>query len=80
MLFWFRSPDLTCLDFYLWGKLKDIVYGMRPTTREDMIDRITNAVHSIPVSEIETAVASTEQRLELCMEHNGQHFEHFRGH
>lgn len=31
-----RSPDLTCTDYYLWGRLKDIVYKTRPKTREDM--------------------------------------------
>ena len=32
-----RSPDLTVLDFYLWWKLKDIVFATRPTTRQNMI-------------------------------------------
>ncbi|KAJ8885384.1 hypothetical protein PR048_011581 [Dryococelus australis] len=36
-----RSPDLTSLDLYLWGKLKQQVYDEVPTTREDMKDRIT---------------------------------------
>ncbi|KAG8280851.1 hypothetical protein J6590_071732 [Homalodisca vitripennis] len=33
-----------CLDFYLWGRLKDLVYTTRPTTVEDMMQRIRNAV------------------------------------
>jgi len=39
-----RSPDLTCLDFYLWGRLKDIVFQKKPTTKENMMHRIRTAV------------------------------------
>ncbi|XP_050294949.1 uncharacterized protein LOC126735091 [Anthonomus grandis grandis] len=31
-----RSPDLTCLDFYLWGRIKAIVFSSIPTNRENM--------------------------------------------
>lgn len=41
-----RSPDLTVLDYYLWGRVKDIVYRNHPTTRDDMITRITEAIQS----------------------------------
>jgi hypothetical protein len=27
-----RSPDLTRLDFYLWGTRKDVVYRRKPAT------------------------------------------------
>ncbi|CAB0042093.1 unnamed protein product, partial [Trichogramma brassicae] len=35
-----RSPDMTPLDFYLWGRLKDRCYAEPPTTAEDMQQRI----------------------------------------
>lgn len=75
-----RSPDLTCLDFYLWGRLKDLVYQTRPITREDMRNRIQNAVHHLSTAEVETAAFSTRRRLEECVEHDGRHFEHLRKH
>ncbi|KZC14388.1 hypothetical protein WN55_07009 [Dufourea novaeangliae] len=31
-----RSPDLTPLDFFLWGALKNAVYQEVPTTPENM--------------------------------------------
>ncbi|KAH1014344.1 hypothetical protein HUJ04_003191, partial [Dendroctonus ponderosae] len=31
---------LTCLDFYLWGRLKDLLFQDKPTTRENMMGRI----------------------------------------
>lgn len=73
-----RSPDLTVLDFYLWGRVKETVYTTRPTTREDMILRIQNAIQSISVAEIETAVSSTRRRFDMCIENNGGHFEHLK--
>ncbi|KAL6433587.1 hypothetical protein ACFW04_006581 [Cataglyphis niger] len=33
-----RSPD-----FYLWGNLKNVAYKRAPTTKEDMMERITTA-------------------------------------
>ncbi|XP_066253581.1 uncharacterized protein [Euwallacea similis] len=73
-----RSPDLTCLDFYLWGRLKDLVFQRRPTTKEDMRNRIRNAVTSITLGEIQTAIFSTKERLRLCIENNGKQFEHLK--
>lgn len=70
-----RSPDLTCLDFYLWGRLKDLVFHEKPTTRENMMERIRNAIRSLSRTEIEAAVFSTENRLNKCIENDGRHFE-----
>lgn len=71
-----RSPDLTVLDFYLWGRIKDIVFETRPTTPENMVERIRNAIASISRAEIEVAVLDTRHRLNLCIENDGKHFEH----
>lgn len=75
-----RSPDLTCLDFYLWGRLKDIVFQTQPTTRQDMEHRIRNAIRNLPRAEIEAAINSTQERLQQCIECDGKHFEHLRRH
>lgn len=71
-----RSPDLTCLDFYLWGRVKDIVYKVQPTTRADMIIRIRNALNSLPRAEVEAAVISTRRRVHRCILNDGKQFEH----
>jgi hypothetical protein len=75
-----RSPDLTVLDFYLWGRVKDLVFQSRPTTRENMILRIRNAIHGLPRAEIENAVFSTREIVERCLEQDGRHFEHLGRH
>jgi len=71
-----RSPDVSVLDYYLWGRLKDLVYRERPTTRDDMIRRIRLAIRSLHVDEILHATNNFEKRVLACIEANGGHFEH----
>ncbi|KAJ8918866.1 hypothetical protein NQ315_011157 [Exocentrus adspersus] len=42
-----RSPDLTPLDFCLWGSIKEKVYQDVPTTPENMMERIRNAWRAV---------------------------------
>jgi hypothetical protein len=35
-----RSPNLTPLDFFFWGTIKQKVYFEVPNTREELISRI----------------------------------------
>ncbi|XP_031332785.1 NADH dehydrogenase [ubiquinone] iron-sulfur protein 2, mitochondrial-like [Photinus pyralis] len=71
-----RSPDLTPLDFFLWGRVKDIVYQQRPTTRENMKERIRNACRLLNENEVLRAVDNVRLRLQNCINQNGRHFEH----
>ncbi|EFN89577.1 hypothetical protein EAI_04190, partial [Harpegnathos saltator] len=43
------SPDLTPLDYFLWGAVKAKVYAQAPTTRENIQQRIRAAFQSITV-------------------------------
>lgn len=49
-------PDFTCLDYYLWERLKIMVYVERPNLREGIMERIINAVASISPKEIQRLV------------------------
>ncbi|XP_011874347.1 PREDICTED: uncharacterized protein LOC105565619, partial [Vollenhovia emeryi] len=42
-----RSPDLTPLDFFLWGHLKEQVYATRPVSVQDLKNRIVRACRTI---------------------------------
>ena len=42
-----RSPDLSPLDFYLWGHLKAMVYQKKIRNINHLMERITNAITSI---------------------------------
>ncbi|KAG5319819.1 TC1A transposase, partial [Pseudoatta argentina] len=69
------SPDLTSPDFFLWGYLKNIVFAERPTTRDDFMDRIHRACAAIPRAILLRTVDNFPNRLQLCLEANGDNFE-----
>lgn len=71
-----RSPDLTPLDFYVWGRLKDMVYSECPTTAEDMRVRIRQACAQLTRDEIRRAQEGFTRRLTACINAGGQQFEH----
>lgn len=73
-----RSPDLTPLDFYFWGYIRDIVYSQKPTTVENMKNRIRQACRNINVDVLEKVRNDFHHRLELCIQVNGQVFEHLK--
>ena len=42
-----KSPELTSLDFSLWGLLKDRVYANKPCTLQDLKDNISAEIRNI---------------------------------
>lgn len=74
-----RSPDLTPLDFFLWGYLKSRVYVSEVTTIEDLRQRIEVAVTDFRHHQHEIlpmVMRNWRRRAQLCTEVNGHHFEH----
>ncbi|PSN46666.1 hypothetical protein C0J52_06361 [Blattella germanica] len=69
-------PDLTPMDFYLWGTVKDEVYRRKPCTLEGLRQEITAACAAIPIETLTDVVAATAHRSVMCLAANGQHFEH----
>lgn len=71
-----RSPDLTPLDFFLWGHLKSVIYKTKPTSLQDLRHRIVVACGEITPQMLQNVRENVEQRLYYCMEVNGYQFEH----
>ena len=69
------SPDLTPPDFLLWGYIKYVVFAQRPTTREDLMERIWRACAAISRETLLKTVDGFERRLRLCLQANGEQFE-----
>lgn len=42
-----RSPDLTPLDYFLWGHMKQKVYATVPNTREELVVKIMSVAEEI---------------------------------
>lgn len=70
-----RSPDLTPLDFFLWGYLKDRVYTEQSSSLENLKERIIVACSSITSEMLKSVTASILTRYEKCVSNNGGHFE-----
>lgn len=71
-----RSPDLTPLDFYLWGHLKTNVYRNRPNNLEDLQNRLRQEMAEIPPEALTNCLRSFSDRLAHCLAVNGAQFEH----
>lgn len=72
-----RSPDLTPLDFFLWGHLKSVVFKTQPDSIEQLQQRIVQECRAISPETLENVRKQFEYRLYLCLEKNGTHFEQF---
>lgn len=72
-----RSPDLTPLDFFLWGYVKNKVYSVECSSRDEMIERIKAAFTSVTPQMLENVRGSLYRRAGLCIHQEGRHFEPF---
>ena len=68
-----RSPDLTPLDFYLWGYLKSKVYEEDPRTVEDLKRKIQEEITRIHEATLRKIMESTLKRMQECLELAGAH-------
>lgn len=74
-----RSPDLNPLDFYLWGHLKQLVYGADIPDQETLHRRVMEACETIRhhPGVFERVRQSMIRRVHACLEARGGHFEHW---
>ncbi|GBM08385.1 hypothetical protein AVEN_108380-1 [Araneus ventricosus] len=72
-----RSPDLNPCDFWLWGYLKDVVYGGPNANLTELKNRITQHIHNIATETLRSVVEHAVLRFQLIGENGGQHSEHF---
>lgn len=76
-----RSPDLTPLDFFLWGYVKDKVFVTECNTAAEMRNRIVNVFTTLREECIQEPTflprvhAETLRRPQICERVGGGHFE-----
>jgi len=72
-----RSPDLTPLDYYLWGHMKTSVYETKVESRAALHDHIFAAAEHIRnhPDNVASATRSLFMRTENCLATGGRHFE-----
>lgn len=72
-----RSPDLTPVDFFLWGVVKTKVYASPVNTRAELLERVTAAFEELDPVTIRAATQSVRNRCLKCLEVGGRHFEQY---
>lgn len=74
-----RSPDLTPLDFYLWGHMKNEIYKLDPPENELVLrQRVINELAAMNRNTLRKVVSSVLKRCQKCLEQDGRHIEQFR--
>ena len=70
-----RSPDVTPLDFFLWGYVKTIVYKSTVRDINELRHRIQLAVASITDRMLVNTCRELKARLEKLRDNGGVHVE-----
>jgi hypothetical protein len=70
-----RSPDLTPCDFFLWGWTKEEVYRTKPTTLNELEDRIRHVLTNVPKEFLQKSVENIPRRLQTLVQNAGAYVE-----
>jgi hypothetical protein len=70
-----RSPDITPLDFFLWGYVKDIVYKTPVTSLDEVKLRIVAAIETVTPQMLEITWKEIEYLLDILRATKGAHVE-----
>jgi hypothetical protein len=70
-----RSPDLTPLDFFLWGYIKDLVYQTKVQDVAKLHRRITAVCETVTPVMLQNTWQDVEYHLNICRATKGTHVE-----
>ena len=62
-----QSCNLTPLDYYLWGTVKDKCYAGKPETIDTLKDNISEAIGEIELHTIDNVLRKWTDRVGYCM-------------
>ena len=72
-----RSPDMTPLDFFFWGFVKDQVFKTPVDDIDELKRRIRGVVGRVDVNLLTNTRRELRRRVEFVQENNGEHYEVF---
>ena len=73
-----RSPDITPLDFFLWGYVKDIVCPTKVRDVSDLQQRIIEAMDTVTVDMLARVWLEIKYRLDIVLATDGAHIEVYK--
>ena len=68
-------PDLTSLDFYLQGTLKNVLYRRKPATQAAHLEEIETVCDVIAEDTFANVARTVVQPSQRCADAHGGHFE-----
>jgi hypothetical protein len=71
-----RSPDLTPLDFFLCGHVKNLVYRVPVNNLDTLRNRIRDAMAMVTPEMLQNVRSNLLKRARLCIPAGGGRFEH----
>lgn len=71
-----RSPDLTPLDYFLFGHLKSQIYKNQINTQEELRNLIAQVIQEITQQQLIKVFDNMKKRINACIQRSGFHFEH----
>jgi hypothetical protein len=72
-----RSPDLSPLDIFFWGAMKNFVYSNNPHKIYDLKMAITEYIRNFDRAIVNKVFENIVRGLNKCLETGGEHFEHY---
>lgn len=73
-----RSPDLTPLDFYIWGRIKQLVYQQPITSKEELERKVRETFMSLSANEIHASTQHVITEILECLKVNGGRFKQLK--
>ena len=71
-----NSPDLSLLDYCVWGAMKVTIKNMNPKTAKELRTCVVRASSMLDKAALQKAVDQYLHRLETCVKNGGHRFEH----
>ena len=68
-----KLHDLTPLDYYMWGAVKNKCYADKPETNDALKDNIREAIGKIQLHTIDNVLRNWTDRVGYCMASRGRH-------
>ena len=70
------SPNMTPSDFYLCGRLKNVVYKMNPRTLEKLKRNICDEINNINRGELQQVMGNFIKRCQKWLDNEGGQFQY----
>jgi len=68
-----NSPDLSTMDFFVWGTTAELAYRNEPKNLDELEERIGEILRAIPADSCRGSFTSFEERLRMIIAVGGGH-------